>query len=104
MDLLAAHIHNLDKSLPNSFTNKIDSHAPRMVANALEERLPELLIPNDVLMVNAKHLRTKVDRTLADIHELVRLVSHVVNLMDASVVVEGEKESQSQPDNITDDT
>ncbi|GKA59618.1 hypothetical protein Tco_0758931 [Tanacetum coccineum] len=94
MDLLAAHIHNLDKSLPNAFTNKIDSHVPRMVADALEERLPELL--DDSLKA--------IDRTLADMHELVRLVSHVVNLMDASIVAEGEKESQSQPDNITDDT
>ncbi|GKB45420.1 hypothetical protein Tco_0896173 [Tanacetum coccineum] len=47
MDFLAAHVYNLGKSLPDKFANKIDSVIPRMVVDALEERLPELL--NDTL-------------------------------------------------------
>nr|GEU43242.1 hypothetical protein [Tanacetum cinerariifolium] len=55
------------------------------------------------------HLTKKLDKTLDDMNELVGLVSHVVNLMDATTplanaTAEGEKESQSQPDNIINDT
>ncbi|GJS02844.1 hypothetical protein Tco_0319352 [Tanacetum coccineum] len=54
-------------------------------------------VPKDILVVNAKHLQTKVDRTSADLHELVELVSQLVKLMDTSTpftnaTVEGEKD------------
>ncbi|GJU21768.1 hypothetical protein Tco_1155110, partial [Tanacetum coccineum] len=43
MDFLVAHVHNLGKSLKDAFVDKMDSVVPRIVADALEERLPELL-------------------------------------------------------------
>nr|GEV00255.1 hypothetical protein [Tanacetum cinerariifolium] len=57
-------------------------------------------VPRDILVVNAKHLQTKVDRTLANLYELDGLVSMVMNLMDTSApsanfAHEGEKESAS---------
>ncbi|GJR55697.1 hypothetical protein Tco_1406218 [Tanacetum coccineum] len=60
----------------------------------------------DIWVVNDKHLQTKVDRLSVDLHELVGLVSKVLNLIDtsapyANVAVEGEKESQSQPETTT---
>ncbi|GJU89191.1 hypothetical protein Tco_1301614 [Tanacetum coccineum] len=143
LDFLAAQVHNLAKSLPNQFTEKMNSAAsivPRLVFNALAQELLDLLIatikntlpwaltkahdgrcdlatqilhssvkvPRDILVVNAKHLQTKVDITSADLHELVGLVSRVVNLRDtlapsANVAAKGEKKSQSQPEKTIDD-
>ncbi|GJR39955.1 hypothetical protein Tco_1215639 [Tanacetum coccineum] len=48
MDFLVPHVHNLGKSFPDKFADKMDSVVPRMVADALEKRLPELL--TDTLM------------------------------------------------------
>ncbi|GJS46418.1 hypothetical protein Tco_0596539 [Tanacetum coccineum] len=67
-------------------------------------------VPRDILVVNAKHLQTKVDRTFVDLHELVDLVSQFVKIIGSTVpsakaTVEGEKESQEQPESTTaDDT
>ncbi|GJR52042.1 hypothetical protein Tco_1402563 [Tanacetum coccineum] len=43
INFLAAHVHNLGKSLPDKFADTMDVVLPRAVAHALEERLPELL-------------------------------------------------------------
>nr|GEV30396.1 hypothetical protein [Tanacetum cinerariifolium] len=55
-------------------------------------------VPRDILAVNAKHLHTKVDRTLVDLHELLGLVSQLVRIVDsvappANAATEREKES-----------
>ncbi|GKB84164.1 hypothetical protein Tco_0956436, partial [Tanacetum coccineum] len=65
-------------------------------------------LPRDILVVNSKHLQTKVDRTLANLYELVGWVSRVMNLMDtsapsANAAVEEENESQSQIEKTTND-
>ncbi|GJV16232.1 hypothetical protein Tco_1361555 [Tanacetum coccineum] len=59
-------------------------------------------VPTDIMVINAKQLQTKVEKNVADIHELVKLTREVVCLMDlvpASVRADnkGEKESQAQP-------
>ncbi|GJZ48312.1 hypothetical protein Tco_0602144 [Tanacetum coccineum] len=41
-------------------------------------------VPDDLLVVNAKNLMTKVNRTSADINELVGLVTKVVQLIESS--------------------
>nr|GEU74684.1 retrovirus-related Pol polyprotein from transposon TNT 1-94 [Tanacetum cinerariifolium] len=55
-------------------------------------------VPRDILVVNANHLHTKVDRTLVDLHELLGLVSQLVRIVDsvappANAATEREKES-----------
>ncbi|GJU79105.1 hypothetical protein Tco_1276175 [Tanacetum coccineum] len=59
--------------------------------------------PRDILVVNAKHLQTKVDRTSNDLQELVELVTQLMHIIDSvapptNATIEGEKESQTQPD------
>ncbi|GJT81241.1 hypothetical protein Tco_1055583 [Tanacetum coccineum] len=149
-------------SLPDKFANKMDSLVPRMLVDAFEERMHELLfdtlknilpqllndsfnslnklesqrfvtlekklrksilcqasdeadqlhrtdpsliykVPRDILVVNAKHLQTKLDRTSNDIHELVELVTQLVRTIDSVAPpsnddTKGEKESQAHPD------
>nr|GEW87159.1 hypothetical protein [Tanacetum cinerariifolium] len=56
-----------------------------------------------ILVVNAKHLYTKVERTSNDLHELVELVTQLVRIVDlvsppVNAATEGEKESQAQHD------
>ncbi|GKA26600.1 hypothetical protein Tco_0712709 [Tanacetum coccineum] len=116
MDFLVAHVHNLGKYVPD----KIDSVVPRMIINALEERMPQnvrvkmgevvglfrqtakhqmqlisyleqvlhsiVKVTDDILVVNAKNLTSKVNRTLADMNELVGLVSRVVLLIKTSTL------------------
>ncbi|GJU94512.1 hypothetical protein Tco_1319268 [Tanacetum coccineum] len=43
MYLFTTHVHNLGKFLPSQFADKMDSVVPRMVVDALKERLSELL-------------------------------------------------------------
>nr|GEU39379.1 hypothetical protein [Tanacetum cinerariifolium] len=43
IDFLVAHVHNLGLSLPDKFTDRMESEVPRMVADAFEERIPKLL-------------------------------------------------------------
>ncbi|GJW31569.1 hypothetical protein Tco_0051601, partial [Tanacetum coccineum] len=43
MYFLIAHVHNLGKSFPDKFADKMDSVVPRMVADALKKRFPKLL-------------------------------------------------------------
>ncbi|GJU78871.1 hypothetical protein Tco_1275941 [Tanacetum coccineum] len=43
IEFLVAHVYNLGKSLPDQFDDKMDSYLPRMVVDALEEMLLELL-------------------------------------------------------------
>ncbi|GKA87716.1 hypothetical protein Tco_0809480 [Tanacetum coccineum] len=42
MDFLVAHVHNLGKSLLDKFVDYVNSVLPRLIIDALEERLPEL--------------------------------------------------------------
>ncbi|GKA57421.1 hypothetical protein Tco_0756609 [Tanacetum coccineum] len=64
-------------------------------------------VPRDILVVNAKHLQTKVDKTFVDLHELVDLVSQLMKIISmvpfTKATVEGEKESQEQPKFTTTD-
>nr|GEX03399.1 hypothetical protein [Tanacetum cinerariifolium] len=58
-------------------------------------------VPKDIMVINAQHLRTKVEMTAANLHELVRLVFQLVQIVDSvappiSVATKGEKESQAQ--------
>ncbi|GJW45073.1 hypothetical protein Tco_0073872 [Tanacetum coccineum] len=60
--------------------------------------LNKLETQRDILVVNAKNLQTKVDRTLDDLYKLVRLVPRIMNLMDTSTpstnaTTKGEKET-----------
>ncbi|GJT39131.1 retrovirus-related pol polyprotein from transposon TNT 1-94 [Tanacetum coccineum] len=86
--------------------NKLDFDRFMALDQSIHKNVRDKLAEVVVLL---RHLTTKVDMTLADMNELVGLVSHVMNLMDATTpptnaTVEGEKESQSQPYNIIDDT
>ncbi|GJR45894.1 hypothetical protein Tco_1313997 [Tanacetum coccineum] len=50
-----------------------------------------------------EHLQTKVEKTSADLHELVELVPQLVRIVDSvappvNAAIEGEKKSQAQPD------
>ncbi|GJY04118.1 hypothetical protein Tco_0370058 [Tanacetum coccineum] len=106
MDFLAAHVNNLGISLPDKFADSMDSLLPKLIIDALEERFPKLLsntlknhfpqVPFDLLVVNAKNLTTKVNKTSTDMNELVGLVSRVVQLIETSpspvnAAAEGEK-------------
>ncbi|GJX24231.1 hypothetical protein Tco_0228676 [Tanacetum coccineum] len=176
MDFLAAQVHNLTKSLPNQFADKMNSVAssvPSLISHVVAQQLPNLLtlaikyilpraltnavretffrfnmrirtaikgempanlttsvlklmykefnalkkleskskigevtgllkqctihqmqlinymeqilhssvkVPKDILVVNVKHLHTKVDKTSADVNELVGLVSRTIEV------------------------
>ncbi|GKC22445.1 hypothetical protein Tco_1024595, partial [Tanacetum coccineum] len=74
-------------------------------ADQLHRTDPSLIykVPRDILVVNAKHLQTKLDRTSNDIHELVELVTQLVRTIDSvapptNVATKGEKESQAKYD------
>nr|GEX33582.1 hypothetical protein [Tanacetum cinerariifolium] len=113
---LVAKVYNLGKFMLDKFVDSMDSDLPRLIADALEERLHELLsdtlktqspqllievkVPNDFLVVNAKNLVAKVNQTSTDINEMVGMVSRAVQLMETSpppisVVAEGEKDTKS---------
>ncbi|GKA59779.1 hypothetical protein Tco_0759092 [Tanacetum coccineum] len=84
----------LDKSLRKSVRKTVSKYIIQYMDQMLHSSVK---VPKDIWVFNAKHLQTKVDMTSADLHELVRLVSRVVNLMDtsapsANVVAEGEKD------------
>ncbi|GJX37705.1 hypothetical protein Tco_0251008 [Tanacetum coccineum] len=74
------------------------NHQMQLIAY-LEQILHSIVkVPNDILVVSAQHLTSKVNRTLADIKKLVGLVSRVVQLMEtsapcANATTEGEKEA-----------
>ncbi|GJX58938.1 hypothetical protein Tco_0290328 [Tanacetum coccineum] len=99
----------LDKSMRKTIRKTDSKFVCKNVNNKMGEvdgLLRQLL--RDVLVVNAKHLQTKIDRTSIDLHDLVGMVSRVVNLMDPStpsvnVATEGENEFRSQPETTTDD-
>ncbi|GJU78870.1 hypothetical protein Tco_1275940 [Tanacetum coccineum] len=57
-----------------------------MQLNAYLEQVlhSKVKVPNDLLVINAKNLTTKVNKTLADMNELVWLVTRVVYLMEPS--------------------
>ncbi|GJV15598.1 retrovirus-related pol polyprotein from transposon TNT 1-94 [Tanacetum coccineum] len=60
-------------------------------------------VPRDILVVKAQHLQTKLERTSADLHELVELVRQLVRIVDSlaplvNAATEGEKMSQEQSD------
>ncbi|GJY14087.1 hypothetical protein Tco_0383396 [Tanacetum coccineum] len=75
MDFLVAHVHNLGKSLLGSFADKIDLVVPRMVANALEERLPKFL--DDTLKAQLPHVFTNLVReTLLRFNRRIRNALH----------------------------
>ncbi|GJT00847.1 hypothetical protein Tco_0822016 [Tanacetum coccineum] len=81
----------LDKSLRKSVCKTVSKSVYKNMLHS------SVKVPKDILVFNAKHLQTKVDMTSADLHELVRLVSRVANLMDtitpsANVATEGEND------------
>ncbi|GJS09607.1 hypothetical protein Tco_0366403 [Tanacetum coccineum] len=57
-------------------------------------------VPKDILVINDKHLQTKVERTSTDLHELVGLGFQLVRIMDsvapsANASTDGEKDSRA---------
>ncbi|GKC38524.1 hypothetical protein Tco_1050908 [Tanacetum coccineum] len=100
LDLLTTTIKN---NLPQAVRYTLPGFN-RRIRNAIKDEMPEVLNtsvlkPIDILVVDAKHLQTKVDRTSTDLHEMVRLVSRVVNLMDTSAPsANGEQQSSDASD------
>ncbi|GKA99328.1 hypothetical protein Tco_0827265 [Tanacetum coccineum] len=67
MDFLAAHVHNMGKSHPKKFADKMDSVVPMMVVDAFEERLPEFLtntLKNQLPQIPTDSVRETLPRFL----------------------------------------
>nr|GEZ02985.1 hypothetical protein [Tanacetum cinerariifolium] len=93
-------------TLPQALTNAVRETLPgfnQRIKNAIKEEMPKVL--QESILKPMKCLGLK-DKTSADLHELVDLVSQLINIMDSIVPsfkasVEMEKESQKQPESTT---
>ncbi|GJW09431.1 putative reverse transcriptase domain-containing protein [Tanacetum coccineum] len=101
INLIRETLHGFNKRIRNAIKDEMSNILKTSFLNPMNKEfnaLNKLEIPRDILVVNAKNLQTKVDKTSIDMHELVGLMSRVVNLMDisalpASATAEEEKES-----------
>nr|GFB75515.1 hypothetical protein [Tanacetum cinerariifolium] len=86
----------LEKKLKKSIHKKLIKYIKQMLHSTVK-------VPRDILVVNAQHLQTKVEKTSADLHELVEVVCKLVRIVNSvappvNTATGGEKESYAQPD------
>nr|GEU93962.1 retrovirus-related Pol polyprotein from transposon TNT 1-94 [Tanacetum cinerariifolium] len=99
-DLLTAMLKD---TLPQALTNVVRDTLPdfkKQIQKAIKKKMPKV-VPRDIMVINAKYLQTKVEKTIVDLYELVGLMSHLMPIVDSvaphiSATTKGEKESYAQ--------
>ncbi|GJY02548.1 hypothetical protein Tco_0360700 [Tanacetum coccineum] len=89
IDELVDMAHAQNANLNVSTAKETDSHPP------------SVQVPRHIMVINAKHFQTKVEKNAFDLHEFVGFESQLVRLVDSvappnSAATEGEKGSQAQ--------
>nr|GFC72409.1 hypothetical protein [Tanacetum cinerariifolium] len=97
--LVTRNVHNKIGEL-NGLLRQYAKHQMQLIMYIEQILHSSVKVHRDILVVNAKNLQTKVDKTLANLHKMVELVTQLVRIVDSvappvNAATEGEKKSQT---------